>query len=263
VRVIVFVVATSACGRVGFASLATTSDAVGDGSATDGLIGWWKLDEGAGSVAADSSSYGDRGVTVGATWMAGRTPNSFAISLDGVTDHEVDLSDPAVLHITGSMTLAGWAYARGFHATSNNDDLIVGRSNNGANDKGWELKASPDCGGVNFVLEIAGSASYAPERCSNTTPVVGVWYHVAGVYDAAAQTMDIYIDGVLDDGLLLGGNPPSAAHVSAGGVHAEIGNTGPQTMFPVGGPGTWNGLLSDVRVYDRALSAMEIAALAR
>ena len=30
------------------------------------------------------------------------------------------------------------------------------------------------------------------------------WYHVAGVYDAEARTLDVYLNGELDNGILVG-----------------------------------------------------------
>jgi hypothetical protein len=33
---------------------------------------------------------------------------------------------------------------------------------------------------------------------------VSTWYYVAGVYDAKAKTMDLYLNGELDNGFLLG-----------------------------------------------------------
>jgi hypothetical protein len=259
VRAIGLLVATSACGRI-FGS--APADSAGDAVALDpSLIGWWKLDEGSGTAVADSTPNGNAGVTVGGTWMPGRTPSSFALSLDGIKDHEIDLSDPPVLHVTASATLSAWVMALGFH-TGSVDDTIVSRSNFSAGDTGWELKVSPDCGGINFVLEIAVAGTNAPERCSNTTVATGVWYHVAGVYDAAAQTMDIYVDGMPDNAALLGGPVPATQNEPAN-VHAQIGNGDPVPPRLVGGIATWNGLLSDVRIYDRALSPNEIATIAK
>jgi hypothetical protein len=34
---------------------------------------------------------------------------------------------------------------------------------------------------------------------SGFTPAVGVWYHLAGVYDAVAQTASLYVNGALAD----------------------------------------------------------------
>ena len=37
------------------------------------------------------------------------------------------------------------------------------------------------------------------------TPLqLNTWYDIAGVYNAASQTMDVYLNGVLDNGALVG-----------------------------------------------------------
>ena len=41
-------------------------------------------------------------------------------------------------------------------------------------------------------------------RYGATTLQPNTWYHVAGVYDAAAQTLNVYLNGQLDNGVLQG-----------------------------------------------------------
>jgi hypothetical protein len=78
---------------------------------------------------------------------------------------------------------------------------------------------------------------------------LNTWYHVAGVYDAAAQTLDIYVNGVLNNGVLVGTVP--AAQVNAV-ASANLGRRNGGYHF--------NGRIDDVRIYERALSAVEILA---
>ena len=56
-----------------------------NGSATDGLIAWWKFDETEGNVAYDSSANGNDGnLTNGPTWTEGKIGG--ALSFDGTDD---------------------------------------------------------------------------------------------------------------------------------------------------------------------------------
>ena len=41
-------------------------------------------------------------------------------------------------------------------------------------------------------------------RYGATTLQANTWYYVTGVYNAATRTMDVYLNGVLDNGTLLG-----------------------------------------------------------
>ncbi len=88
------------------------------------------------------------------------------------------------------------------------------------------------------------------DRYGKTASKVGVWNHVAGVYGATAPTLHVYINGVLDDGVLRG-TVTSAQRNS--GQHVLIGER------PAGSSETeFAGKMDDVRIYDRALSATEI-----
>ena len=59
----------------------------------DGLVGWWKLDEGAGTTSDDSSDY-NRTLSLqnGTSWTAGQI--NHGAQLDGVND---ELSPPSIL----------------------------------------------------------------------------------------------------------------------------------------------------------------------
>jgi hypothetical protein len=70
---------------------------------------------------------------------------------------------------------------------------------------------------------------------------------VAAVYDAAARTLDIYVDGVLDNGVLVG-TIPSIRTVPTTSVN--IGRRSGGFYFA--------GILDDVRIYGRALTPGEI-----
>jgi hypothetical protein len=70
---------------------------------------------------------------------------------------------------------------------------------------------------------------------------------VAGVYNAASRTLDIYVNGSLDNGVLSGTVP--SAQVSAS-VNANIGRRNGGLYF--------TGLLDNIRVYNRALTEQEI-----
>ena len=41
-------------------------------------------------------------------------------------------------------------------------------------------------------------------RYGATTLQPNTWYYIAGVYDASTQTLHVYLNGVLDDGVLQG-----------------------------------------------------------
>ena len=91
-------------------------------------------------------------------------------------------------------------------------------------------------------------------RYGATTLVVGTWYHVAGVYDAPKRTLDVYLNGKLDNGPLVG-PVTSTQHSSRWPVY--IGRRSDLEGFG------FAGLIRDVRIYSFALTNDDIAALMR
>ena len=64
-------------------------------------------------------------------------------------------------------------------------------------------------------MAVARANNAFAQRYSTTVRSLNVWYHVAGVYNAAARTLDIYVNGVLNNGTLSGTIP--ASQLNSGG----------------------------------------------
>jgi hypothetical protein len=76
------------------------------------------------------------------------------------------------------------------------------------------------------------------------------WYHLVGTYLASTTTISLYVDGVLsNNGVASGTVVTLATNDSAGIGHA------------IGFSEYYNGSLDDARIYNRALSAQEVAQL--
>jgi hypothetical protein len=154
----------------------------------------------------------------------------------------VDLGNPASLRLTGSMTLTAWV-----KITSQpvDDGAIVAKLGS----VGWQLKTSPDTGVRTAAIEIS-NGSVPIQRYSNTVLVPNTWYHLAGVYDAVNRTLSIYVDALLDNGVLLGTVPAAQFDPP---WNANIGQR-------AGSPQTFNflGTIDEVHVFNRALTAAEI-----
>jgi len=89
-------------------------------------------------------------------------------------------------------------------------------------------------------------------RYGRTPLALNRWYHLAGVYDAAAQTLNVYLNGRPDDGCQLG-HVTNRQHFS-GPRHVFLGRHGSNEGFEFAGS------IDDVRIYSRALTAREIEA---
>jgi len=215
-------------------------------ASTSGLVGCWKLNETNGTVASDSSGNNHPGTLFnGPVWAAGRFGNG--LSVDGVNDY-VDVGDPAsgTLDFNGSQSFSYGAWFKAAVLDVNSRRLISKRNGTGPANVGYDL-------GITTTVLTAELADGAAERIASTTPVslaTGEWHHAFAVADRGANVLRVYLDGV------------EKVSVSTVG----LGTTANSTAFNMGrvsGDNTrsFAGVLDEVRVYNRALSAAEVAAL--
>ncbi len=204
----------------------------------DGLVGWWKLDESSGTLAADSSGYGHNGTLLnGPTWTTG--PVVGALNFDGTND-QVTIADSTALRISGDITIAFWTKK---NAEATLSSSLVGKGNTSVrNYEIWE-----DAGtGKRLLFQQLTAGGQGINLWTTTTLEVGTWYHVAAV--VRGTNAYFYINGALDNS--------GTRSISA-----------PTTTDPVTfGYSGWNdrypGVLDEVRIYNRALAADEVAGLA-
>ena len=220
-----------------FATTAATAPASQTTSVTP--IGNWKLDEGFGGSALDSSGNGFNGaLTNGPVWTAGRSGS--ALVFDGVNDY-VDLGNPPALQITGGMTLSAWVNPK---STLYNGRIISKGSGPGL--RGWSLNVE----NYNvFEFSVAANTNDAATWVDSTTQVpLNTWTHVVGVFQPGAA-LRIYVNGVL-----------SGSRTTA----VPITQFNPPVNVRIGGRTdgySFDGIIDEVRVYDRALTAVEIQQL--
>jgi chitodextrinase len=202
-------------------------------AAPAGLVAAYAFDEAAGSTVVDASGNGNTGTISGAARVVGGKYGG-ALSFDGVDDL-VTVADAASLDLTGGMTLEAW----------------VRPSSLGSSWRTAVLKERP--GGLAYALYphtggrgpsghvFVGSSE--PRARLGTALTANAWSHVAATYDGAR--IRLYVNGV-----------ERASHMATGSIA-----TSPSPLR-LGGNTVWTewfaGLLDDVRVYNRALSAAEI-----
>jgi hypothetical protein len=204
-----------------------------------GLVAGYRFDEGTGTTTSDLAAGSSGTLVDGPVWVAGRYGQ--ALSFNG--NAFVDLGNPAALQLTGSMTISAWIK---IGAQPADDGAIVAKLAGG----GWQLKTSPDTGVRTAAIQISSNGSTSIQRYSTTVLQTNTWYHLAAVYDAAMRRLDIYVNGVLDNGVL-SGTIPAAQFNAPYNV-----NIAQRTGFPR----TFNflGAIDEVHIYNRALTSTEI-----
>jgi hypothetical protein len=195
----------------------------------------WKLDDATGTLASDCIGT-NNGTISGATWTTGKIRGG--LLFNGSTDY-VSIPDGVQFRPTTAMTIAGWVKASSWPTDPDWACIVLRKGD--ANPNNWELDVG--LGRVSFVLD--DYDAYAIR--GNTVLATNTWYHVAATWDGA--TIRLYVNGVLD-----------ATPVSRTGA---IG-TDTRAVYlggRVGSTDIISGSVDDVRLYSRALTAPEVAAL--
>lgn len=211
------------------------------------LVGHWKLDDGAGTKALDSSGNGLAATfTTGPTWVPGHI-GPYAVDFPG-NSLGIKNAYSTDYAISGSMTVCAWAKPR----TISGGGRIVSKGA-GSSNRGWEFQ--PTSGGwYEFALATTKTTHIYLEAAATDCDIVGKWTHVTCVYDASVPMMSIYTNGVLANTKTE--DVPTSQYVNTSygiGIGAR-----PLNSYQV----PFDGQIDDVRLYSSALSAAEIAALA-
>lgn len=194
---------------------------------------------GGGNKAHDKSPCGNAATIVGATWR--RLPSGlWCLSFDG-TDDNVALGTPTSLDITGAITIMCWIKPDATQSSSWNYILHKFEASVSGY---WLAEGYNGNHHVQIQVHHGGSPAYSRSYTSAAlTP--GVWAHVAG---AAENGVDVktFINGVEDSNE----NTLYADLVAPTGRTAQIGYRNSVQ--------TYKGRMALLKVYNRALSALEI-----
>ena len=195
-----------------------------------GLVLGYGFEETSGTTANDVSPFKNNGTINGPVSTTGGKFGR-ALSFDGVNDR-VDVPDAASLDLTTGMTLEAWV--KPTSTTGYRTAILKERGN----DLAYGLYASdggnPRTEAFTGVENTAGGGGALP---------LNTWSHLAATYDGT--TLRLYLNGTL-----------AATKTTSGSI--------PFTSSPlrIGGNAVWgeyfSGLIDEVRVYNRALSATEI-----
>ncbi|MHC4214711.1 MAG: LamG domain-containing protein, partial [Planctomycetota bacterium] len=227
-------------------------------ASTDGLVGWWKCDDGAGETVADSSGHGFDGKVFGVTkWEAGQIGKG-ALKItnfqegENITNGGVVIADSPLLR-PSRFTVAMWvkwsseirqkAWCRILQKGNDNKETFViigggGADNRGNADNGLSFAIAQETRGDVYSVTVKGETFES-----------GKWYHVAASYDGA--DMSLYVNGKVAVKKTIG-------DVELIGIEGEplvIGSRPPNMDRG------FDGAVDDVRLYSKALSAGDIQKL--
>jgi hypothetical protein len=220
---------------------------------TNGLVGRWIFNEASGITANDSSGFGDNGLLSGATLFTPDSQRGQVLSITGisgvVTIPYNSRLEPAkgTVSVWVKPTLSGWG------------DVVQHPTSQ-------LLRCPTSYGGAAYDIRISNTgqpmaifANDDPKTCTkspqnvlsgpaNTVPL-NKWTHIAATWDGVG-TLLLYANGRQVTKTSYSPNPTHGL--------SYAGNTPLYVGTQPGGSMAYNGYVSDVRIYSRALSAAEI-----
>ena len=207
------------------------------------LVGCWRMEEGSGTSLQDGGAtpFNDGTLNNSPTWVAGKYGQG--LGFNGSNQY-VLVPDENSLDITSAITLAAWVKP-GKTGTQNIIKKAIGTGAPG----GYELSLSN--GGIVFIRLNGGTTTTTRLDSSITYPTNGTtWMHIAATTNGTF--IKVYINGTLDTSKTV---TPFIINTNATniGIGAEPAAT-PINFF--------QGVIDDARIYNRALTDPEIAALA-
>ncbi|MHC4558216.1 MAG: LamG-like jellyroll fold domain-containing protein [Planctomycetota bacterium] len=199
------------------------------------LVGWWRFDEGSGTVASDGSGYGNDGtIQGGPQWVTGRLNK--ALQLDGVDDN-VEVPHADILTVDNEVTIMAWINAERHTNPGTNWQGIMAKGGNP--NRSYSLYTEVGQG-LHF-----SSGSPSVGTVSSMDVPLNEWVHVcAQVINGGHQ---YYING---------------EDAGSGGSGIVLPGTSDTATVLLGDARDDNremlGMIDDVRIYNHALTQQEV-----
>ena len=209
------------------------------------LVGWWKFEEASGTLYDQSDNHNDSTSVQGVLYQqAGQ--KGFALGFDGIDD---DVTVGANGRPTDTFSFGGWLKTSATHEIDPESGSGVGGVNGqryafdpqhgGETDGGAGLSI-----GTNGILVFEHGSNYMPATAVYQADIGNDWNHIMIVYDNKQPT--IYLNGIAVRTGLTSPREVVNAPIHFGGMAY----------------GFFEGLMDEIRIYNRALSAAEIIKLA-
>jgi len=220
-----------------------------------GLVGYWTFDGKdipngrANDISGNSNNGTLKNISTTTFYKAGKIGQGF--NFDGVNDY-VDAGD--INTIDTATALSGCAWLK--HKTIDTDDVILSKNSSG-NDGFVFFRDEVIAGGTHdvytiFVADSADTDTATLSGTQNSSPL-NKWTHVCFTFKTSSATgLRLYVNGVED-----AGSPASTVNIGAIDAGTNVLSIGDR----LDATDPFDGQIDDVRIYNRALSATEVAQL--
>ena len=196
-----------------------------------GVVSWWAAE----GNAADIQGTNEGALVGDASFAPGKVGQAF--SFDGNGD-AVTVPHSGSLDLSSAITIEAWVKVDSF---TKDWQAIVTKG-----DSAWRLHRFGDSNNVAFGTSGLTTGNGGPDLAGATDVADGQWHHVVGTYDGTTKAL--YVDGALDASTTASGLISTNAYPVMIGENAELHGR------------HFDGLIDEVVLYDRALSAEEVEA---
>jgi hypothetical protein len=206
---------------------------------SDGLVGYWKMDESSGNVI-DASGNGNTGTWngTGSHYPAGKFGNGGGFN---GTDDYVDISDSNSLDLTGDVaTFSVWTY---WDTITGDHKILAKAVSAGSGASAYQIRSDGSSGNLLFQIYNStwGTATASGILSSETSK----WIYLTVILESD-NTVKFYKNGILHTTSSIDQNILSSTGAFA--IGKRYGGT----------PNYFNGSIDEVRIYNRALSPREV-----
>ncbi len=236
----------------------TVAGSIGCAIPPAGMVGWWQGD----GNANDFLSIHDGSLGAEANFVSGYVEEAF--NLDGIDDYVsiIDSNPSGQLDGFTELTIDVWIYPNTqlWQDGPNSINAIVSKYNTTMADG-----ASYNMTLYNGKLRFAVFQSVNPEIWagleSTTEILINEWSHVAAVWKGGTA-FELYVNGIQVSGSpMSSGSPGSMMTMAENDVPVNFGRVESFSGSSSGPSAFYHGLIDEVEIFDRALTADEIQAI--
>jgi hypothetical protein len=212
---------------------------------------YWTLNDGSGTNAVDTSGSGRNGVVFGTTnWVTNGAAGG-ALGFGGTNAFVTEATNSHFLNGQKALTLSMWIKS----ATTNSDRGFISANDSGGTNTTFGLRSKSfdaRSHGTNVIEATIPGKKGAARYVSASNVTTNEWQHLALTWTNGSPPV-LFINGRQDTPTF----PPLIGAGLLTNCLQFIAGKG-----PADGSNSWNGLLDDIRLYSRPLSAGEVAILA-
>ncbi|MBI2675044.1 MAG: LamG domain-containing protein [Candidatus Aenigmarchaeota archaeon] len=206
------------------------------------IAAWWSFEEGSGNTTDDISQNINTGTLKPdcstsncPTWVTGKKSNG--MQFDGV-DEYIDILPSSSLDLVSKISIETWV-----NHTVSASQFIVSKRISGSDDAYELATCTSPVGEACFAVFIGNVRKFVE---SDEALSLNTWHHIVGTYDSI--NLKIYVDGVLKNTV------PQTGNIDTTTDPVRIG-WGYDNSY------AWKGVIDNVRIWNRALTADEVASL--